>query len=105
MSKALEPEEIFKLIDLYFNEKYILYNFQLNSYNQCNERQIIYSRENNIYRMEYEKRPDNSLPDKCKQITKNDNYYLWNGSLNRWNNFKRYKFQRRSKHKVFHKFK
>jgi len=34
MSKALEPEEIFKLIDLYFNEKYILYNFQLNSYNQ-----------------------------------------------------------------------
>ena len=27
-------EEIFKLIDLYFNEKFILYNFQWNSFNQ-----------------------------------------------------------------------
>lgn len=27
-------EEIFKLIDLYFNEKFILYNFQWNAFNQ-----------------------------------------------------------------------
>ena len=30
----LSSDEIFKLIDLYFNEKYILYNFQWNAYNQ-----------------------------------------------------------------------
>jgi len=34
VSKTLSSDEIFKLIDLYFNEKYILYNFQWNAYNQ-----------------------------------------------------------------------
>jgi DNA-directed RNA polymerase II subunit RPB2 len=32
--KNPSSEEIFKLIDLYFNEKHILYNFQWNSFNQ-----------------------------------------------------------------------
>ena len=34
LSKTLSSEEIFKLIDLYFNEKFILYNYQWNSFNQ-----------------------------------------------------------------------
>ena len=34
MSEPLKTEELFKLIDLYFNEKFILYNFQWNAYNQ-----------------------------------------------------------------------
>jgi DNA-directed RNA polymerase II subunit RPB2 len=34
LSKTLSSDEIFKLIDLYFNEKFILYNFQWNAYNQ-----------------------------------------------------------------------
>ena len=32
--EKVDSENIFKLIDLYFNEQYILYNFQLNAYNQ-----------------------------------------------------------------------
>ena len=32
--KPLESQDVFKLIDLYFNEKFILYNFQWNAYNQ-----------------------------------------------------------------------
>ena len=31
---ALSTDELFKLTDLYFNEKYILYNFQWHAYNQ-----------------------------------------------------------------------
>ena len=34
LAKTLSSEEIFKLIDLYFNEKFILYNYQWNSFNQ-----------------------------------------------------------------------
>ena len=34
LTKIPTSEEIFKLIDLYFNEKFILYNFQWNAYNQ-----------------------------------------------------------------------
>jgi DNA-directed RNA polymerase II subunit RPB2 len=34
LAKIPSSEEIFKLIDLYFNEKFILYNFQWNSFNQ-----------------------------------------------------------------------
>ena len=34
LSKSLSSDEIFKLIDLYFNEKFILYNFQWNAFNQ-----------------------------------------------------------------------
>ena len=33
-TNILSSEEIFKLIDLYFNEKYILYNYQWNAFNQ-----------------------------------------------------------------------
>ena len=33
-SNILSSDEVFKLIDLYFNEKYILYNYQWNAFNQ-----------------------------------------------------------------------
>lgn len=34
LTKIPTSEEIFKLIDMYFNEKFILYNFQWNAFNQ-----------------------------------------------------------------------
>lgn len=34
LTKTLTSEEIFKLVDLYFNESFILYNYQWNAFNQ-----------------------------------------------------------------------